>query len=380
LPELTPGELAAEILALIRDQPYSDSGEHPIWRWQRWIKEDPERAWEVFERVVRQAPDEPNVLESVAFNLELLLYRKWDDFSDRAIALVRCSPLLNLVVGPELLTREHYGPRYRDLDELATVWVRQNIHSDASHRIIDVIRNDPKLGLQLALEIIERGPLHGFESDDLNGPLLQLMRHHGPAVIDEIENAARASVAVRRVLWDIRRLNPSPGTPAAIPTDLWDRLMRAAGDTTLYNTPPPTGTRRSLGSELDKLLDRWFISEECFWAWSEVNDLIHDDPGTAWLAIQALVRHATSTKTLGSIGAGPLEDLVRHHPADYVEPIERLAREDEGFRVALSGVWLALRDVPEALARRYWIASGRELRVLDAPKGWETPGGESQLA
>jgi hypothetical protein len=155
LPELTPDQLTADLLALIRDRPFIDSGEHPVWRWQRWIKEDPERAWQVFEQVVRQAPDEPDVLESVAYNLQLLLQRRWDDFSDRAVALVRSSPLLDVVVGPEVLTREHYGPRYRDLDELASVWVRQDSHSDASHRIDDITRKDPALGLQLALEIIE---------------------------------------------------------------------------------------------------------------------------------------------------------------------------------------------------------------------------------
>lgn len=377
MPELTPDELTTDLLALIRDHPFIDSGEHPIWRWQRWIKEDPERAWQVFEQVVRKAPDEPDVLESVAYNLQILLQRRWADFSDRAVALVRSSPLLDVVVGPEVLTREHYGPRYRDLDELATVWVRQNSHSDASHRITDIMRNDPTLGLQLALEIIERGPQHGFESDDLHGPFLELIRHQAAAVIDQIENAARELPALRRVIWDVRRLNSYP-PPHAVPADLWARLMRASGDTHLYNTTPK-GKRRSLGPELDELLDRWFISEAGFWAWSEVNDLVHDDPAKGWLAIQALVRHSTSNETLGSIGAGALEDLIELHPADFIEPIEELAREDERFRVALGCVWLRLEDLPENLVRRYWIASGRELGVLDAPTGWEAANGPSKL-
>jgi hypothetical protein len=379
LPELTPDELTTDLLALILDHPFIDSGEHPIWRWQRWIKEDPERAWQVFEQVVRQAPDEPDVLESVAYNLQILLQRRWADFSDRAVALVRSSPLLDVIVGPEVLTREHYGPRYRDLDELATVWVRQDSHSDASHRIDDIMRKDPTLGLELALEIIERGARHGFEPDALEGPFLQLIRHQGPAVIDQIEKAARESTAVRRVIWDIRRLNPSPRTPGGVPAEIWDRLMRASGGTTLYNAPSPQGARRSLGSELDELLDRWFISKECFWAWSEVYDLIHDDPAKGWLAVQALVRHSTSNETLGSIGAGALEDLIRLHPADIIEPIEELAREDERFRVALGCVWLRLEDLPENLVRRYWIASGRELGVLDAPTGWQAANGPSKL-
>jgi hypothetical protein len=88
-----------------------------------------------------------------------------------------------------------------------------------------------------------------------------------------------------------------------------------------------------------------------------------------------LVRHATSNETLGSIGAGALEDLIRLNPADFVDPVEELAQKDERFRFALGCVWLRLEDAPESLVRRYWIASGRELQVLDAPEGWEATNG-----
>jgi len=370
MPELTSTELTAELLALIRDQPYDDSGEHPIWRWQRWIKDDPERAWEVFEQVVREAPNEPDVLESVRYNLSILLYERWDDFIDRGIALVRSCPLLDLVVGPEILTREGYGPRYRNLDELAAVWVRHNGHCTASHRVLDIARKEPELGLRLALEIIERGPLHGFDTEDLHDPLLQLIRFHGAQIVDQVESAARNSVALRRALWDIRRLNAGSG-PTAVPADIWDRAVRAAGGTNLYNAPAPKGARHTLGPELDQLLDRWFISEETFWAWREVSDLVSDDPEKGWLAIQALVRHATTEETLCDIGCGPLEDLLRKHPANFVERVEALAAENERFRFALGCVWLSLEESPEDLCRRYWFASGRELSVLDAPDGWE---------
>ena len=371
LPELTPEELTADLLAIIRGLSCIDSGEHPIWRWQRWIKEDPERAWQVFEQVVGEAPLDPDVLESVVYNLQILLSRRWNDFAGRAVALVQSSPLLDLVVGPEVLTREHYGPRYRDLDELAMVWVHQHVHSDAAHHVSRMMREDPTLGLHLALEIIERGPLHGFETGALHSPLRTLLLHHGPAVIDQIEHAAGKSPALRRAIWDGRRLNPGSGSPRAVRTDVWDRLMRAAGETTLYNTPAPTGTRRPLGAELDQLLDGWFLAEESFWAWGEVNDLIGDAPEKGWLAIQALVRHAPDNRTLGGIGAGPLEDLVRQHGADFIHPVEELARKDERFRVALGTIWLKLEGSSESLIRRYWIASGRELAVLDAPKGWD---------
>ena len=154
--ELTSRELTADLIAWSRDEPYPDRGEHPVWRWERWIGDDPERAWLVFEELVRHAPDDVEVIERVSQRLEQLVFRHRPDFLERAIRLVLSTPLLDRMVGPELFTEGHYGPRYRDLDELATVWVRHDAHSDASHRVTDIIRSDAELGLTLALTIMHR--------------------------------------------------------------------------------------------------------------------------------------------------------------------------------------------------------------------------------
>jgi uncharacterized protein DUF6869 len=371
MPELTPSELTDDLLAMSRGQPYPDRGEGPIWCWQRWIRDEPERAWEVFEELVRRAPDEVEILEYLVYNLQLQLFEHWVTFYDRALRLIESAPLLDQMVGPELLTRAHYGPRYRNLDELATIWLRQDAHFEARRRVDDITRRDPELGLTLALEIIHRGPLHSFESQDLEQPLYDLLRHHGPSVIDRVEAAAAESEALRRVIWSTRKLNPRPELPHSISLEVWQRLMRAAGTTTLHNSPQPVGRRTSLGPEFDGLIDRWFISQECWWAWDAVYELVSDEPTKGWEAIEALVRHA-SDEALNSIGCGCLEDLIRSHPAEFVEQLEELARTDPRFRLALSSVWLTLEDVPEDLARRYWIASGRKLAVLDAPKDWAT--------
>ena len=39
------------------------------------------------------------------------------------------------------------------------------------------------------------------------------------------------------------------------------------------------------------------------------------------------------------LGAGDLETLIRHHGEELWPRVERLAREDPRFRMALSGVW-----------------------------------------
>jgi hypothetical protein len=79
-------------------------------------------AWQVFEALAQRAPADVEVMESLAYNLELLLHKHWAEFQERSIRLVRSTPLLDRMVGPAVFCADHYGPRYRDLDELATVW------------------------------------------------------------------------------------------------------------------------------------------------------------------------------------------------------------------------------------------------------------------
>jgi uncharacterized protein DUF6869 len=333
--ELTVSELTADLLAWSRDEPYPEHGEGPVWRWERWIRDDPEGAWRVFEELVRQAPADVEVMERVAQRLEQLLFQHWAAYLERGVRLTLSTPLLDQTLGPEVFTQGHYAPRYRDFDELATVWVRHDAHCEASHRVTDIMRSHAELGLTLALEIVRRGPLHGCDEWDVHAPLLELLRCHGPAVIKEVEVAASA-----------------------------------AGTTTLYNSERPKGIRVSLGAEYDELLDRWFVSQTTFWAWEEVDRLVHDDPTTGWRAILALLQHANAEKALVSIGCGPLENLLRAHSSEFIEPVEQLANADSRFRLFLACVWLTLEDVADSLARRYWLASGRKLAVLDAPVDW----------
>jgi hypothetical protein len=137
---------------------------------------------------------------------------------------------------------------------------------------MDLMRSDPELGLKLVLAIVDLGPLHGLDEWGVHSPLLDLIRLHGPAVIQGIEAAAKNSEALRRVIWDLRRLKPR-----TLEFEVWERFMNAAGTTTLYNSDQPAGARPSLSPEWTELLERWFISQSTFWAWCEVDELVRDD-------------------------------------------------------------------------------------------------------
>ncbi len=88
-----------------------------------------------------------------------------------------------------------------------------------------------------------------------------------------------------------------------------------------------------------------------FWAWEAVEDLVRREPEHAWAAIVELVRHAPDDSVLASIAAGPLEDLLCHHPYAMIDRVEQLALEDTKFRRCVAGVWGWSR-LPEGLQAR----------------------------
>src|SRR5215203_122458 len=69
-----------------------------------------------------------------------------------------------------------------------------------------------------------------------------------------------------------------------------------------------------------------------FWTFDEVNDRVGAS-GTsedAWDLVTAILR-AAPDESLGYIGAGPVEDMIRHHGSALVDWIEGEARRDPRF-------------------------------------------------
>ena len=86
-------------------------------------------------------------------------------------------------------------------------------------------------------------------------------------------------------------------------------------------------------------------------AWEEMRQLAQErDPAEAWRIIKRILP-LVSDESLGYLAAGPIEDLIDFHGADFVEDMEKLATDDDRFRLALShiriGPW-----VPEEIASR----------------------------
>jgi Family of unknown function (DUF6869) len=97
-------------------------------------------------------------------------------------------------------------------------------------------------------------------------------------------------------------------------------------------------------------------------ALDQLEDLIRDDPETAWSIIQELVRRATRDEVLAYIAAGPLENLLCNHPRAFIDRVEDLAAQDAHFRRALSGVW-GWESMPDDVLARLDALFGDEPRL-----------------
>ena len=93
----------------------------------------------------------------------------------------------------------------------------------------------------------------------------------------------------------------------------------------------------------DDLPRRWLeyqrtSREEMFDAWIQVDSAVREDPKEGWRLVLELVRLAAGDPVaLSSIGAGPLEDLVRFHPNPFLDIAEAEARRNPPLADALRG-------------------------------------------
>jgi hypothetical protein len=349
----------------------------PLSVWEGWIGTAPETAWPVFEAIVRLRPADDDILEQLWYRLHTLLEHHWEGFHERAARLVQGNARLFRIVPAAGLTRVYYQPKYSSFADLANVWLQNKAHVSLAHTVEDLIRNEPQRALALALELIERAPLHGFTSYDVMSPLLDLLRLHGPAVVDHVEQKAQSSVLLRRVLWRMRPQQCDPPGPHDVSPPVWMRVVRAAKDTTDYTDDDPPGAKTPLPPDLEEVAEAWFAYEDTFWAWREVNDLVSRDIEDAWRLIGCLVDQAANDHALAAIGAGPLEDLINHYQGRVVERLEQRAARDLRFRQSLAGVWLSLREVPSDVAERLYWASGGELDILERlDEPWRNDGAE----
>jgi len=103
------------------------------------------------------------------------------------------------------------------------------------------------------------------------------------------------------------------------------------------------------GAELEHLSDQW-IEFTCtpedspeymerFWVFEKMLDLIWYQPEDAWQLILAIYNKDQSWKVKAQLAAGPVEDLLAHHGAQFIDRVEAEAGKNPAFANLLGGVW-----------------------------------------
>ncbi|HJU20771.1 MAG TPA: hypothetical protein VJ770_30350 [Stellaceae bacterium] len=111
---------------------------------------------------------------------------------------------------------------------------------------------------------------------------------------------------------------------------------------------------------MDKIADAWLMlsyfpekseeHEKNFWAFERLSNLCENDPEAAWSVIEEIFQKDSNDLILSNLGAGPLEDLLAKHGAQFIDRIERRAAKDEKFRKLLGIVWR--NEIPEDVWQR----------------------------
>jgi hypothetical protein len=339
---MTPQELA--ILFLHQTHAWGEnvtpetSEPNAVFVWEDLICDDPEQAWPVFEELlVRTSDDE--ALEQVWYRLRLLLHHHYPSFHERAAGLLARFERFAFVAGPDALDPSRYEESPFDREALINAYRIIHRTAETVHAFERLIHADPERALTVAVEIIHRGIARGWSSFDVMSPLGDVLDKKGEELVSLVEERAKESVAVRRVLWRLRSQH-KPWT-----AELRDRLQKATGATTDYtdrDVPVPAPQTQLAADE--RLVGAWFQYEKNFWAFSALNDLCDEDPRLAWDITLELIAHADDDSEIYTIAAGPLEDLIRKRSDVIWADVVTEAHKDSRFRTALGGVWVFEED------------------------------------
>lgn len=105
---------------------------------------------------------------------------------------------------------------------------------------------------------------------------------------------------------------------------------------------------------VDELEAEWLSGEDL----TMVDGLLEPfaAPEAVWQAILRLVGRGLSDEQTSVLAAGPVEDLLAHHGAAFIDRIEAEAGRSPAFAHVLGGVWR--RDIPPAIWQRIETARG----------------------
>ena len=88
------------------------------------------------------------------------------------------------------------------------------------------------------------------------------------------------------------------------------------------------------------LASSWLTMKRNWWALEALHRQLEGEPQDAWLTLLCVIVTADDLEMLGTIGAGPLEDLLRLYAEAVIASVELEAVNNSKLRIALSHVWV----------------------------------------
>ncbi len=108
---------------------------------------------------------------------------------------------------------------------------------------------------------------------------------------------------------------------------------------------------------VDELVAKFLSGEDYTMADAIVPPLA--DPEAAWQAVLRIMEQELSDEQLSLLAAGPIEDLLCGHGAQFIDRIEAEAKRSPAFAHVLGGVWR--RDIPQEIWQRVESARGGQV-------------------
>ena len=68
-------------------------------------------------------------------------------------------------------------------------------------------------------------------------------------------------------------------------------------------------------------------------------DAVREVPETVWPAILKILEHELTDEQIALLAAGPMEDLLADHGAQFIDRVEAEAEQNPRFNHLLGGVW-----------------------------------------
>ena len=95
------------------------------------------------------------------------------------------------------------------------------------------------------------------------------------------------------------------------------------------------GVRSMNKNEKNILIKDWILNQKTFWAWEKLYSIVVRSHDEAWPIVIEIAEKATSDDVLGSLAAGPMEDMLCAYGDHYYDLIKKASETSFNFKRAL---------------------------------------------